>query len=192
MNYLEFKQIPGFSSYRINRLGQVWSDKSNKALKAVDTHYGYLAVSLTNDEGKQKVIRVHQLLAMVFLGHKRDGHNIVVDHINGNKLDNRLENLKLVTNRENLSKDKYKIKASKLPLGISYNRNGYLFKKWLGDRYYQWYLSDLEQAVEMKELFEYLVDTDGLEYAIKTLDANRTGRGFKSQAELNGDLIKLQ
>ena len=48
----------------------------------------------------------HVLVAMAFLGHVRNGHVIVVDHINNNISDNRLENLQLITQRQNSSKDK--------------------------------------------------------------------------------------
>jgi hypothetical protein len=52
-------------------------------------------------------MKVHTLVAMVFLNHKPDGTNkICVDHINNIKTDNRLVNLQLITNRENTSKDK--------------------------------------------------------------------------------------
>ena len=39
---------------------------------------------------------------MAFKGHKPCGYELLVNHINKNKLDNRLENLEVVTNRDNI------------------------------------------------------------------------------------------
>ena len=64
------------------------------------SNVGYCLVSLYN-KNKCKTISVHQLVAMTFLNHTPCGHKLVVDHINDNKLDNRLENLQLISNREN-------------------------------------------------------------------------------------------
>lgn len=77
-----------------------------KILKSPKGNDGYLNVCLRNST-KGKVRRVHQLVAEAFLGHKPDGtHKICVDHINNIKTDNRLENLQLISHRENSSKDK--------------------------------------------------------------------------------------
>ena len=63
----------------------------------------YLQVVLYNDK-KTKAYPIHQLVAMAFLNHIPCGHKLVIDHINDNPLDNRVENLQIVTNRFNAYK----------------------------------------------------------------------------------------
>lgn len=192
MSLLEFKEIPSHSNYRINRFGKIWSDLSNKFMNPTLSNRGYLRINAVNDEGVSKTKAVHQLMAISFLGHKPNGLSAVVDHIDNNAVNNRLENLQLVSIRENSSKDKYRIKKSGLPLNIHLNNGSdYSFKIYYNGKHFGWGFKTLEQAIEMKEFFEYLTEVDGIEYAIKTLDENRAGRGKKSEAELYGDLIKL-
>ena len=64
--------------------------------------YGYLICSICNN-GISSTRQIHQLVAEAFLGHIPDGDMLVVDHINGDKLDNRAVNLRIVTTRENTS-----------------------------------------------------------------------------------------
>jgi hypothetical protein len=74
--------------------------------------------------GTKKSYMIHQLVAMAFLNHKPNGLNLVVDHINNIKTDNRLENLQIVTVRHNSTKD---------PRGVSkYPGVGWYgkYKKW--------------------------------------------------------------
>ena len=63
---------------------------------------GYKWVTLTMKDRK-KTFKFSQLVAMAFLGHKPDGLKLVVDHIDGNRLDDRVENLRVVTQRANAS-----------------------------------------------------------------------------------------
>tara|TARA_R110001632_G_scaffold27006_5_gene72752 strand:- start:3316 stop:3810 length:495 start_codon:yes stop_codon:yes gene_type:complete len=93
--------------YQISNLGRVKSLKFGKEriLKGTKDFNGYSIVCLHKD-GNQKTKKVHQLVAIAFLGHIPSGMSLVVDHINRIKTDNRLENLQIITNRENLSKDK--------------------------------------------------------------------------------------
>jgi len=114
-----FKDIPNFEGiYQISNLGSVKSLErkvkhskgglrmvKEKILKPTDDGKGYLQVMLQR-QGRIKLFQVHQLVAMVFLNHKPCGHKLVVDHINNISSDNRVENLQLISNRENSSKDK--------------------------------------------------------------------------------------
>jgi hypothetical protein len=134
-----WKEIIGYEGlYEVSNYGNIKSisrtiTKGNityvtkdKLLKqSVDT-VGYPYVNLS-DYKKQKTFRVHQLVAIAFLNHtpnKYDG--LLVDHIDGDKLNNHLSNLQLVTNRKNSSKDR-KNKTSKFT-GVSWHKQS---NKWL-------------------------------------------------------------
>ena len=64
---------------------------------------GYYHVNLSL-KGVVRTRTVHQLVAMAFLNHNPNGYNIVVDHIDDNKTNNKLSNLQLVTQRQNTTK----------------------------------------------------------------------------------------
>lgn len=112
-----WKDIPGYEGYyQVSSLGNVRSldrviyvgYEETRLRKGVilkpSVTRGYKYCSLYTN-GIVKTYPVHQFVAMAFLSHKPDGHSLVIDHINGKREDNRLENLQIVTNRHNLSKD---------------------------------------------------------------------------------------
>ncbi len=113
-----FKAIPGYENiYEVSDLGRVkslkrvilWSNTkriiNERILKQMLNAHGYFFVNLHN-AGAKKTITTHQLMAIAFLNHKPNGITLVVDHINNIKTDNRIENLQVITNRENCSKDR--------------------------------------------------------------------------------------
>ena len=118
-----FKDIPNYEGlYQISNLGRLKSLKFNKEriLKPTLNGRGYYTVTLYKDFKKQ-VIYVHQLVCVTFLNHKMNGYELVVNHINLNKEDNRLENLELVTQRENAN-GKH-IKSSSKYVGVSWRKD---------------------------------------------------------------------
>ena len=117
---------------RIKRINVDWGIKPRKPRKCGEVDFnllklmrGYKGVSVLIKNNPQKIIRVHQIIATVFLGHKIDGYNMIVDHIDSNPLNNDVNNLRIVSQRENNSKER--TVKSGLPVGVYYNklRNAY-------------------------------------------------------------------
>ena len=119
-----WKDVVGYEGYyQVSNLGTVKSLDRNvkhpnggisfvkgKMIKLCFSFRGYLQVAL-NKDGNKKTIKVHQLVAMSFLKHKPCGMKLVLNHINFNKLDNRVENLEWCTISEN-AKHAYSIGLS--------------------------------------------------------------------------------
>lgn len=80
--------------------GYVWSSKSNMAMKKLKPggNRKYFWVSLKENK-KRKNFDLHRLIAHYWIPNPNNLK--MVDHIDGNKLNNRISNLRWVTNSEN-------------------------------------------------------------------------------------------
>ena len=83
---------------RIFFINNVTEKEKIKVLTPLKHNRGYLSVSLCKN-GKQKMRLIHRLVAQAFIENKFNKKEI--NHINGNKKDNRVENLEWVTSKEN-------------------------------------------------------------------------------------------
>jgi hypothetical protein len=161
MGFYQWKDVPNYEGiYKVSTLGEIKSlHKDEKVLNPYLNEFGYFVVNLFKN-GKRKKFKIHQLVAITFLDHTPCGHKIVVDHKNDIKTDNRLENLQLISNRENCYKTKNEKHSSKLK-GVSWNCSN---KKWhsririKNKRIHLGYFSDEKDAFEIYEIASKNID----------------------------------
>ena len=105
-----FIEIKDYPNYYISTYGRVFSykklggrgilsDKFRELKYQIDKK-GYKAIVISNN-GIQKRFRINRLVALHFVKNPNPKIKDCVDHININKIDNRVENLRWVTNQEN-------------------------------------------------------------------------------------------
>ena len=93
------KSIDGFPNYLVAKEGKAYSKRYKKYLKHKTNNDGYQMVYL-QENGKQKEFSIHRLVATAFIPNPENkGY---VNHKNGNKLDNHVNNLEWTTNSENV------------------------------------------------------------------------------------------
>lgn len=101
-----WKDIQGFEyKYRISSYGNVESLNFNrsgksKLLTPCKNSNGYLTVNLYKNS-KNSNVKVHKLVAIHFLNHKPCNYKEVVNHIDFDKSNNKIDNLELISQREN-------------------------------------------------------------------------------------------
>lgn len=95
----KYKDIPGWEGlYMINKNGDIFSVRNNRKLTPdyINKRYKQIVFSKNN---KTKRYLIHRLVMLTFVGPS----NLTVNHKNGIKSDNRLENLEYVTQKENIA-----------------------------------------------------------------------------------------
>ena len=91
--------VPGFPGYQVSNAGRVKSFRSGeRILKQCNDSDGYPTVVLCGAIGK-RTKTIHRLVALAFIPNPENKPE--VDHINTNRMDNRVENLQWVTRKEN-------------------------------------------------------------------------------------------
>lgn len=97
---MNWKTINGFSNYEISDQGEVRNKTTNYILKGRMSKSGYLQVSIKKDETNKFTNQyIHRLVALHFLNN--DEQKREVNHKDGNKINNILDNLEWVTSSEN-------------------------------------------------------------------------------------------
>tara|TARA_Y100000768_G_C23960047_1_gene674852 strand:+ start:670 stop:1731 length:1062 start_codon:yes stop_codon:yes gene_type:complete len=120
-----WKIIPNFSDYEVSTLGNIRNKKTLKELSKKSLSDGYIRLSIKHNDGMRKTITLHRLIALTFIPNPENKYT--VNHINHNKLDNRVENLEWATTRE---QNRHKRKVPKAKQRLISSR-----KVWRIDKY---------------------------------------------------------
>lgn len=115
-----WKDVVGYEGlYQVSNLGRVkslpkYNALSDRILKQNKSGL-YYAVALYKNKISKTVV-VHRLVASAFLGKS----NFHVDHIDGNRFNNRIENIRYCTPRENIVYLNQRISKSGFPVGVRF------------------------------------------------------------------------
>lgn len=107
------------SNYEVSNLGKIRNKKTKRILKPAISNKGYYMVALSN-KCKSHTYTIHKLVMEHFNRCAFD--NEVINHIDGNKLNNNINNLEYTTQKDNC------IKAWQLGLCEKIRENAYKFK----------------------------------------------------------------
>jgi len=176
------KTIKNFENYTITESGIVTNIKTGRVLKQSIAN-GYFQICLSKNNIKKHYF-IHQLVARTFI----DDYNTdtqVVDHIDSNKLNNNLENLRIVTQRLNMHNKK---NQSNFGIGVirRENKNEIKYKATININKKNTYLGSFDTAEKAYAKYKEVADQ------IKKLDLdNRSYKVTKIKKDDEYHLIFL-
>jgi len=132
MNETIWKDVVGYEGlYSVSNTGKVWSHIREKELQPMSCR-GYLRVHLCKN-GRTKAVPIHRIVAMAFIANP--SNKPTVNHINEDKLDNRVENLEWATVAENnnhgtrtqraMEHTDFKARAAKIDYSVVASKHDY-------------------------------------------------------------------
>lgn len=98
MKQINHRDVPSF--YHIDEYGNILNTKRNKYRKAHHDKDGYLNIVLYNNEGERQNFKVHQLVALTYIGDPPEGMTMV-NHKDGIRDNNNVSNLEWVNDALN-------------------------------------------------------------------------------------------
>lgn len=111
---LEIKGLEGFEGlYQVSNLGRV-KNRKDKILKPDTDRYGYKIITLCKN-GKHKKVKLHRLVLKVF-NQIEDDINYQVNHIDGDKTNNKLENLEWCTGFQNQTHRRFELENDSITI----------------------------------------------------------------------------
>lgn len=120
-----FIKIKDYDNYTININGII-KNKFNKELKhSFSKSTGYYTINLYNEQGK-KLSHIHKLIGIHFI--PNPDNKLCIDHIDNNKLNNSIDNLRWASYQENSRNRIKQQQASSIYKGVSFDKSR---NKWI-------------------------------------------------------------
>jgi hypothetical protein len=121
----QWMEIPNYKNYQASNLGRIKrlpskGSPNGRMLKGTIGSFGYIKIGLSKN-GASKTFNLHSLIAQAFLDHKPNGYKngYVIDHVDNDKSNNKLDNLQFIKPRENILKSSSNRDSDKC---VSYNK----------------------------------------------------------------------
>lgn len=119
-------QVPNYLNYEVSDKGEIRNVNTGRILKLKPNERGYYYTNLSN-ESKYKTFRIHRLVAELFIPNPENKPE--VNHKDGDKSNNSVDNLEWVTRREN-KQHAYKLGLEKPPTPVvQYSLEGNYIQK---------------------------------------------------------------
>ncbi len=119
-NRERWKSVNGYANYEISNCGRVRNATTERILKNHTTKNGYLDIGLPKN-GSSKRLLVHRLVAEAFF--ENPAEKRCVDHIDGNRSNNNVDNLRWANTSENARNAcKTSKPTSSIYKGVDYNK----------------------------------------------------------------------
>lgn len=157
---MNYKNIDGYPNYEVSDEGEVRNKQTGRILKGILDGRGYLQVGLCV-KGKKTKFLIHRLVALAFI--PNPDNLLFVDHVNGNRINNHIDNLRWGTKQENCRNRKLSKNNTSGIKGVCWNKES---NKWTaqinnenGIRIHLGYFDTKEEAASVrlkkeKELFK--------------------------------------
>ena len=157
----QWKQIPGYDEYDVSSLGRVRSRKfGGERILRINTNYskkGYRGIMLSK-EGKVKMLQISRLLAQSFIPNPEGLPE--VDHIDKDRTNDKLENLRWCTRSQNLLNTRKRSTNKSGIKGISRDKKSWCVRLTVNGKHYR---KNFKEIGDAREYLRGLVD--GLDIA---------------------------
>ena len=139
----EYRVIKGFDNYSVSNFGNVRNNLTGKVLKPGLCTNGYELISLCKD-GKKKTYRIHKIVGNIFLDNPHNKR--CIDHKDGNKRNNNVNNLRWTTHSENNINQKLNIKNKSNFKGVCFYKQSNKWKAYIKNHFIG-YFDNIEDAI---------------------------------------------